>query len=242
MYMKKVGDKPIHDDKYPELTIQMFFEFMRTAYQVNDSFDELSTILSANSELNWTELAKIDLNLRSPNEKNVGTEDLPLERPKDQVKSPLIYFNSFFKLRLLQDAKPAHNSQPHEFDGTSQEKDNKKVELNSNNVKSPENQSPTKKSKVQKNEALGENKEHPLAKLMKKSLSDILHEGLLDSVLPYMLPKPTVSQPIIKKPITGIEAKKTASLTVNLEKSSVLSLANKEKEKDRNKIHRKSLE
>lgn len=56
-------------EKYPELTVRTFFEFMRTAYQVNDSFDELASVLAANSEIDWTELAKIDLNLQaSPGE------------------------------------------------------------------------------------------------------------------------------------------------------------------------------
>lgn len=98
------------------------------------------------------------------------------------------------------------------------------------------------KLKLQKSDALTDFKEHHLAKLMKKSLSDVLHEGLLDSVLPYMLPKQTFSQPIIKKPVMNTEAKKSASLTANLDKSITMPSANREKDKDKGKSHKKSLE
>lgn len=76
---------------------------------------------------------------------------------------------------------------------------------------------------------------------MKKNLSDILHEGLLDSVLPYMLPKPVFSQPIIKKPITSVEPKKTASLGASHEGRAAPS-ANRDKDKDKNKPQRKPTE
>uniref|UniRef100_A0A0C9PT50 K1841_0 protein n=1 Tax=Fopius arisanus TaxID=64838 RepID=A0A0C9PT50_9HYME len=246
MYTKKIGDGfPINEEKYPELTIQMFFEFMRTAYQVNDSFDELSTILSTNSELNWTELAKIDLNIRSPNEKNVGTEDLILDTsqkpPVNLLCSTLMISSFSIECASHSQEENQMNSNPQSQDDSNIEK-NKKSDQTSNSgssVKSPESVSSMKKNKTHKHE--GDNREHPLGKLMKKSLSDVLHEGLLDSVLPYMLPKPTVSQPIIKKPVATTEAKRTASLTANLEKVGTSS-THKEKEKDRSKVHRKSLE
>lgn len=59
--------------------MQMFFDFMRTAYQVNDSFDKLSNVLAANSEIDWTELAKMDLNLQSETcNKNTGIIENPI--------------------------------------------------------------------------------------------------------------------------------------------------------------------
>ena len=51
------------EDKYPEVSVKMFFDFMRTAYQVNESFEELATTLTANSEIDWSALAKVSLNL-----------------------------------------------------------------------------------------------------------------------------------------------------------------------------------
>lgn len=68
-----------------------------------------------------------------------------------------------------------------------------------------------------------ENKEPYLSKSMKKKLSEVLHEGLLDSVLPYMVPKPAASQPAIKKPLTNHNTKKTLSAN-NLESKSSTSL------------------
>lgn len=102
-------------------------------------------------------------------------------------------------------------------------------------------QSPTKKIRSPTSDASAETKDHPLARCMKKNLSDILHEGLLDSVLPYMLPKPVFSQPIIKKPITSVEPKKTASLGASHEGRAAPS-ANRDKDKDKNKPQRKPTE
>lgn len=77
---KKIENKLLNqDEKYPELTVQMFFGFMRTAYQINDNIDELSSVLAANSEINWAQLTKIDLNFQSGNNKNVGTDEVDIE-------------------------------------------------------------------------------------------------------------------------------------------------------------------
>lgn len=55
--------RAMQKDKLPELTMGKFFDFMRMAYQVNNTFEELTMLLSANSEIDWNELAKIDLNV-----------------------------------------------------------------------------------------------------------------------------------------------------------------------------------
>lgn len=70
---------------------------------------------------------------------------------------------------------------------------------------------------------------------MKRCLSDVLHEGLLDSVLPYMLPKPSFSQPIIKKSVVT-EPRKVASVTNGFENRVVNAITgNKDKEKSKQK-------
>jgi hypothetical protein len=51
------------EEKYPELSVKMFFDFMKTAYQVNENFEKLASTLSANSEIDWTALTKVSLNL-----------------------------------------------------------------------------------------------------------------------------------------------------------------------------------
>ncbi|CAK9833093.1 SANT and BTB domain regulator of class switch recombination [Anthophora retusa] len=84
--------------------------------------------------------------------------------------------------------------------------------------------------------------ENFLITLMKTNLSDILHEGLLDSVLPYMIPKPIISQPIIKKSITSTEVRKSNSLSNTIETRAITNITHKEKEKDKNKTSKKSSE
>lgn len=182
------------DKKNPELTVQMFFEFMRTAYQVNDSFDELSAVLTANSEIDWNQLAKINLNNNeSSNEKSTDTDSL-------------------------------------------NENDNLQIKDNPNNDdKITDNLDTKSKTNNNKNNEIDDSS---LSKLLKTNLSDILHEGLLDSVLPYMIPKQSVSQPIIKKPVVNNEPKKTSSLIASFDKSLTSSI----RDKERNKLNRKILE
>ncbi|KAH0567544.1 uncharacterized protein KIAA1841 [Cotesia glomerata] len=193
------------DENCTQLTIQKFFEFMQTAYQLNDSFDGLSSILAAHSEIDWSELTKIDLNLQSGNNKN---STLPLSCSEQQLED-------------------------------------EKTDCPANSNKNPSDlQSPFKKFKVPSSESADDNKQHQLSKMMKKNLSDVLHEGLLDSVLPYMLPKPapTISQPINKK--HPVEVKKCSSLqNSTIDKSNGVLLANNcDQNKDKNKVHRKSSE
>lgn len=75
-----------------------------------------------------------------------------------------------------------------------------------------------------------------LSKSMKKKLSEVLHEGFLDSVLPYMVPKSAASQPAIKKSsTTNHTAKKTLSAN-NLESKSSTSIF---KDKDKSLLDKK---
>lgn len=69
---------------------------------------------------------------------------------------------------------------------------------------------------------------------MKRCLSDVLHEGLLDSVLPYMIPKSVLSQPVIKKSII-LEPKKSISAHCIENKVIATVPSNLEKDKDKNK-------
>lgn len=75
---------------------------------------------------------------------------------------------------------------------------------------------------------------------MKQKLSYVLHEGLLDSVLPYMIPKPASSQPTIKKPLMNPDLKKSRS-TGNLESKSSISIL-KDKDNDKKKEQKKAYE
>ena len=64
-FKKKLPDglQSYKEEKYPEISMRTFFDFMRTAYQVNYSYDELSSVLNTNSQINWSALAKTNLDL-----------------------------------------------------------------------------------------------------------------------------------------------------------------------------------
>lgn len=104
---------------------------------------------------------------------------------------------------------------------------------------------PLKESKIKilRSNDKSEEIEYPLGKLVKRKLSDILHEGLLDSILPYMLPRATMSQPQIKKTPAEIEAKKCVSLNNANEMKTIPILSkSKERDKEKGKSMKKSLE
>ena len=244
------------NDKYPELTVRMFFEFMRTAYQVNDSFEELSSVLANNSEIDWSELARIDLNLQSTqkedNDKSVSRKNSISNNRRDKSIGTSVEkipeqnnSNEFATTSSSPQISSIQNAIEETLSDT--EKDSKinstALPISGTASKFQDTQLGGKKLKNSSSEFSVEQKEHPLAKCMKKNLSDILHEGLLDSVLPYMLPKPVFSQPIIKKPIASIEPKKSASLGTNFEgKIGNVTSAGRDKDKEKSKQQRKLVE
>jgi hypothetical protein len=103
------------------------------------------------------------------------------------------------------------------------------------NIKTSNNQNNVFKSKsLTTIESIENSKEHLLSKVMKRCLSDVLHEGLLDSVLPYMLPKHVLSQPFIKKALV-MDSKKTSFISNDIE-NCLISTITDNKEKDKNKL------
>ncbi|XP_018396297.1 PREDICTED: uncharacterized protein LOC108774644 [Cyphomyrmex costatus] len=252
----------LQEDKHSKLTIGAFFDFMRTAYQVNDSCEGLATILSANSEIDWHELAKINLDLETREGSRANNISCHTSTDKQQNEN-----DDPIKVLLTQMSNKESNSCTSESTISSQSsvtscnsiisntcnngpvKESTSVDNSSNkcletedNIK--ENQLSGSRVQNEKGKVL-QTKEHleenecGLAKVMKENLRDILHEGLLDSVLPYMLPKSALSQPVIKKSTAVADVKKSSSLNNVIEsKASV----HKERDKEKNKTNKKSLE
>lgn len=276
IYAKKLPERlqRLQDEKKcPELSVKTFFDFMRTAYQVNDSFEELATTLSAKSEIDWTKLAKTDLisqttdksdsNDTIKNDKCIVTPEakdnesgsLHAEKaPGTEEQETSSNVNSQVKHRRLSLRKLHSNSQkptthvtsgsedqpPPAEDSLDKEREDSQLEK-TETAEYHLSQISAKKSKIFTAETFSEHKEQLLAKIMKRKLGDILHEGVLDSVLPYMLPKPVFSQPVIKKSITNPDAKKNPASAVNVDSRSTPSI-HKDKEKDKHKYRRKSFE
>ncbi|XP_020297886.1 uncharacterized protein KIAA1841 homolog isoform X2 [Pseudomyrmex gracilis] len=256
----------LQENKHSKLTIGAFFDFMRTAYQLNDSAEGLATILSANSEIDWHELVKIDLEKSEDNnqasnstcsfnsqvqrkqDKN-SIKDLLLQRiSKISVETSPYTFESMMSSQFstissnssiqqetcrnnnfMQESNNAENSYIKCFE----------IDVNTGEIKkSLECKDSNEKRKIssQSNEDL-EEREHALAKIMKENLRDVLHEGLLDSVLPYMFPKSTLSQPIIKK-TPAADIKKNCSLG-NIGENKAGVSTHKEKDKEKTKIQKK---
>lgn len=75
------------DEKYPEISMKTFLDFMRTAYQVNNCFD-LNSLLSEKSEFDWNALVKTDLDViteeTSP-EEQITKNDSP-DRENSQIQ------------------------------------------------------------------------------------------------------------------------------------------------------------
>ncbi|XP_012266764.2 SANT and BTB domain regulator of class switch recombination [Athalia rosae] len=302
MYVKRLPERlqRLQDEKKcPELSVQTFFDFMRTAYQVNDSFEELATTLSTKSEIDWTKLAKTDLisqtlisdeenvtaevdreiaALNITGEKSTATEEIKFiefKNPDNDIGTTIIETSKIANAENEHRESPCniasnakyrrHSLRKHNLQkagiqllSTNEEPplstihypDKHRLHIQKNDAKKNEasndqqNQpllSTTKKNKILMAETFTEQKEQLLAKIMKRKLGDILHEGILDSVLPYMLPKPVFSQPVIKKSITNMEIKKTAASAINID-SRITSTIIKDKDKEKNKYRRRSFD
>lgn len=231
----------LEDCSQTKLTIGMFFEFIKLAYQVNDNCESLTAILTTGNKLDWSKLAKINLhcdiqNYNSTNEKyvdsnvmqrhknsNVAEETLS-DTDDNGIKCSLHYMiPSDVQFKNKQICSNDKNLMPN-FESCNQIVQSPLQVEDANFVKSVDAT------------------ENFLISLMKTNLSDVLHEGLLDSILPYMIPKPVISQPIIKKSITNTEVKKCSSLSNNIETRAITNISHKEKEKDKNKSSKRSAE
>jgi hypothetical protein len=237
---------------------------MKTAYQVNDSCEDLATILSANSEIDWHELAKINLdqvthkddkiinntyNVHIQEQSDNPIQDLLLQTVNNKATYPCILES----ITSLQSSATSCNTNCEISNKDNFVQESKSNTGNGSNKylkiedsikeinQSSENQVCDKQEKISQSMEHSEETEHGLVKIMKENLRDILHEGLLDSVLPYMLPKSTLSQPIIKKSNVAMDIKKSSSLN-NIIESKIIASTSKEKDKEKNKNNKKLIE
>ncbi|KAJ8683394.1 hypothetical protein QAD02_019186 [Eretmocerus hayati] len=220
------------EECYPEVSVQTFFDFMRTAYQVNESFEELASTLTANSAINWTELTRISLNLDSL-EKKVEKEkdvkkDSELKYVDSQESNPVLLPSEVDCYQVQEDCSIALKVSKELSTCDHNSRKNSLAEKSFSKTKSL--------SSIKLSRDI---QEPPLSFVMKRCLSDVLHEGLLDSVLPYMIPKLVLSQPVLRKSIV-LEPKKSMSNQNECNRNST-DMNDKEKDKENNK-HRKSTE
>ena len=223
------------DYKHSKLTIGMFFEFMKVAYQVNDNCESISAILIAQNKLDWSKLSKINFCFETPNyvtdEKYINSNVMQKNKNPNVIEE--ILFETYdINVKNSMHCIPSSNEQAYtciENSTTSFENCNQTAQ----NPLCIENATITKSI---------DTTENILVTLMKTTLSDVLHEGLLDSVLPYMIPKPVVSQPIIKKSITNTEVRRSNSLSNNIEARAITNITQKDKEKDKSKQNKKLIE
>lgn len=250
--------RSLQEDNHSKLTIGAFFEFMRTAYQVNDSCEGLATILSANSEIDWHELAKINLDLETREDNDCSSNTQERRNKNDNPIKALLMQTINNKEASASTSKSAISSQSsaiscNSISDTSNKNGSSKESIGvENSFKCSEtgdgvketNQLPDSQVQNEKEKALQtkerlEESESGLAKVMKENLRDILHEGLLDSVLPYMLPKSALSQPVIKKSAAVTDVKKSSSLNNIIESKTS---THKERDKEKSKASKKSSE
>ena len=216
----------------------MFFEFIKLAYQVNDNCESLTAILAAGNKLDWSKLAKINLhcdiqNHNSINDKYVDSNVMQRHKNSNVAEETLSDTDDNDIKCMIPSNIQFTNKQICSNDKnlvTNLESCNQIV------------QSPLQIEDVENFARSVDATENFLISLMKTNLSDVLHEGLLDSILPYMIPKPVISQPIIKKSIINTEVKKCSSLSNNIETRAITNIAHKEKEKDKNKSSKRSAE
>lgn len=255
----------LQEEKHSKLTIGAFFKFMRTAYQVNDSFENLAEILSTNSEIDWQELAKINLDVDN-HQNNVTDASCNFDTKEERSKD-----NKSVQDLFSQTASDKETSSSCTSDGVtssqpsvtscniniyeicnkddSAQKSNSignsnnylKTEYDIKDVTKAVDHACNKEAEISQSKQHLEESECGLAKVMRENLRDILHEGLLDSVLPYMVPKTTLSQPIIKKSTATADVRKSSSVG-NVGENKTAASTHKDKDREKNKLNKKSLE
>ncbi|XP_011500121.1 PREDICTED: uncharacterized protein KIAA1841 homolog [Ceratosolen solmsi marchali] len=215
------------EEKYPELSVKMFFDFMKTAYQVNETFEELASTLSANSEIDWATLVKVSLNLKET-EYEAKSENVIKEYKK--LQTTCLREPNNLNLASEAEAIPINVQESESLITPLGDRSNQFLNIktsNKNNVYKSKSLTTIESAQIKK--------EYLLTKVMKRCLSDVLHEGLLDSVLPYMIPKHVLSQPTIKKSLI-MDSKKSSFISNDMDSCIINAITgNKEKDKDKNK-------
>lgn len=228
--------RKLYDYKHPKLPIAIFFEFMKVAYQVNSNSKNVTTMQSTDNKLDWNKLTKINLNLETQNHKIIDKQCINSDQTHENECSDVIekMLLETYDVNVKNSAYSiaSSNEQIHTYDKTVLHNVEKCNQVAKSSLKVDE-------AKIAR---FVDTAENLLMTLMKKNLSEILHEGLLDSVLPYVIPRPILSQPIIKKFIANAEIKKTHSLSNSIEARTITNITHKDREKDRSKTHRKSIE
>lgn len=231
----------LDDCNQSKLTIGMFFEFIKLVYQVNDNCGSLTTILTTENKLDWGNLAKIDIHCKIQNYNNTDEKYINsnvMQKHKsihtaEEISSDTDDNNIKYSLHcIVPPNMQLKNKQTHTYDQNVMSDFDRCNQIMQSSLRI-------------ENMNIGrsvDTTENFLITLMKTNLSDVLHEGLLDSILPYMIPKPTISQPIIKKSIISTEVKKCNSLTNNIETKVLTNVMHKEKEKDKSKSSKRSTE
>ncbi|XP_061940645.1 SANT and BTB domain regulator of class switch recombination isoform X2 [Apis cerana] len=228
----------LEDCNQSKLTIGMFFEFMKLAYQVNNNCESLTTILTSINKIDWSKLAKIDLdctiqNYNSTDEKYINSDVMQKHKSTNatkEISSETNNTNIKYSVHCIVPSDAKFKNEPIDIYNQNLITDFEKCNQVGETSLQVEDAKIIKSVDTTKN---------LLITLMKTNLSDVLHEGLLDSVLPYMIPKPTISQPIIKKSITNTEVKKSNSLSNNIETRAITNIAHKEKDK---KLSKRSID
>ncbi|XP_076242710.1 uncharacterized protein LOC143184398 [Calliopsis andreniformis] len=228
--------RKLQDCEHSKLPIGLFFEFMKIAYQVNDNCKNLNTMLSADNKLDWNELAKINLDFEAHNNRKISDQCVISDQNQEDETS------DSKEKELLETYDTDNSTHPTISSDTDFQK---KHNSDQNLVANAENSNQIIRNLLHTEQVKSsefKDTENFLMTLVKTNLSGILHEGLLDSVLPYMIPKPALSQPVIKKYTTNTDLKKVSSLSNNIETKAVASIVHKEKDKDKSKSNKKSME
>lgn len=214
---------------------------MKLTCQVNDSCESIPAVLTVGNKFDWSKLAKIDLHLANRNHDIVNDKriisDVMQKNKHDNTPEQILSeayntnINSPVEHILSSDAQ-LQDEQTHICDKKSIANFERYNEITPQLLHIEDTKSVESVDKT----------DNFLITLMKTNLSDVLHEGLLDSVLPYMIPKPIVSQPIIKKSLTSTETKKSNSASHNIDTRAITSITRKEKERDKSKGTKRSTE
>ncbi|KAL0266966.1 UNVERIFIED_CONTAM: hypothetical protein PYX00_009364 [Menopon gallinae] len=214
-----------------EISMKDFLDFLKISYQVNEAVENDDASIKEKVDLDWKRLTNNALinqlsgqdhpaNQESGEGKRLSTpSDAGNNDDDDKTEPNRKNFESCNKVPSKSSCQTPEEklSESDDLD----DEDGKSTSFESGDAGSLRERKLEKKSKKKRNKNGSDGNESEkagegaTAKLLKKKLSEVLQEGIMDSVLPYLLPKQehqfNLLQPPIKKFLLSGDLKKSST-------------------------------
>ncbi|KAK6641538.1 hypothetical protein RUM44_013250 [Polyplax serrata] len=186
-----------------EISMKDFLDFLKISYQVNEVVDKSSPDTSEKSNVDWKKLTADELINRLKERETAEKQKHDLPETKSEVNENK---NEYVPELSPQNSEQKSASESGTDSNVSPTRKSSTVSLDRKLLTDRAKRSSPARKKIsccsraegsyesETSMSLGNPDDRAPSKLLKKKLNDVIQEGILDSILPYLLPKQQIGQ------------------------------------------------